>query len=531
MASVFLAFDTVLNRQVALKMVHPHLLHQPETMKRFATEAHAIASLSHENIIKIYDYGESDSQPFIVMEYIEGATLEDLISRHGIIPNLVTVEIAFQILSGLISAHKEGIYHRDIKPGNILIDGEGCLHITDFGIAYLVNSESITITGSFIGSPHYISPEQVSNRKFKSNTDIFSLGVVLYQCLTGTVPFDAATPHGVIHAIINGEPACPGMQNSAILDFLVDMIDLCLIKNPEQRPDAVMLNDLLNQACQKESLQTGKKRLSAFIQNPHDYSELEKIFLFKHYSSSGEDALHSGKPVSGLRYLNQASRFGELSQSHRDLIKKTTRPSLLFRYAVAAIMTIIIVSTVIMFLLKTTEDITSSPEKSPDRLRNKTSLKTEEPVEKLHDIIDTPADAADSSKTDNPDTSCDASVNIQPPLLQGDKKNNEESGYTSIGTAASTDNYPTESTPASVLHKIGFFKCFTNPPWVTLFINGIQTGRTPTLSIVPLPAGNHIVHLTKKGFLPVTDTVMIHPADTTLLRKRLIPIQQGRTIQ
>ncbi len=181
MASVFLATDTKLDSQVALKKIHPHLLNQKETIIRFTNEAKAIAQLSHENIIKIFDYGGSDSQPFLVMEYVNGTTLQKILENHNRLPDLVTAEIAFQVASGLLCAHNRGIFHRDIKPANILFSDDGYLRITDFGIAYLVNSESITMTGAFLGSPHYISPEQAEGRKVKGTTDIFSLGIILYQ--------------------------------------------------------------------------------------------------------------------------------------------------------------------------------------------------------------------------------------------------------------------------------------------------------------------------------------------------------------
>ncbi len=155
---MFLADDTSLKREVAVKMLHPHLLQNEKTIKRFTNEARTVAALSHENIIKIFDFGGAGLRPFIVMEYVKGITLQELIDRHITLPDIITIEIALQTLSGLICAHEKGIYHRDIKPGNILIDYKGLVKITDFGIAFLVNEESLTLTGSFLGSPHYTSP-------------------------------------------------------------------------------------------------------------------------------------------------------------------------------------------------------------------------------------------------------------------------------------------------------------------------------------------------------------------------------------
>ena len=193
MATVYLAEDTFLHRDVAIKKIHPHLLERPEAIKRFNNEAKIIASLSHENIVTVYDYGETDRERYLVMEYIDGHTLVEVIEYYGILPNIVLINILIQVLSGLKAAHSKGIYHRDVKPDNVMIDRNGCAHIMDFGIARTLQPTGLTDTGMLIGTPEYMSPEQAVGEPIDNRTDIYSLGVILFELATGRVPFKGDT--------------------------------------------------------------------------------------------------------------------------------------------------------------------------------------------------------------------------------------------------------------------------------------------------------------------------------------------------
>ncbi|HEX7510579.1 MAG TPA: serine/threonine-protein kinase, partial [Chitinivibrionales bacterium] len=224
MATVYLAQDLLLGREVALKMLHAHLINSPESVQRFEGEARAVAAISHENVIRIFDCGKAKSRPYLVMEYIQGMTLKDIFDRYGTIPNMVAVEMCRQILLGLACAHGRGVIHRDIKPDNIMIDLAGTVKITDFGIAYIVNKESLTLTGSLIGSPRAMSPEQARGKPLSGTTDIFSLGVLLYTACAGKPPFDADVASAIIHAIINDTPDPVCRKSGAILFWLSDFI-------------------------------------------------------------------------------------------------------------------------------------------------------------------------------------------------------------------------------------------------------------------------------------------------------------------
>ena len=193
MATVYVARDKVLNRDVAVKVLKDEFTTDDEFVKRFNSEAQAAASLTHANIVSIYDVGNEDGIYYIVMELVRGKTLKQIINEEGALPWKWSVNIAGQIASALEMAHKNNIVHRDIKPHNIIITEDGVAKVTDFGIAKAVSNSTITAFGTTIGSVHYFSPEQAKGGYTDAKSDIYSLGVVMYEMLTGKVPFDADT--------------------------------------------------------------------------------------------------------------------------------------------------------------------------------------------------------------------------------------------------------------------------------------------------------------------------------------------------
>jgi serine/threonine protein kinase len=306
MASVFLAEDILLDREVALKMMHPHLVHRTDAIQRFSFEAKAIAALSHDNIIRIFDYGENHNRPFLVMEFIDGMNLQELLDSYGALPNLITIGIARQIICGLICAHKKGIIHRDIKPANILLNKKGIIRITDFGIASLSNAKSFAQSGSFIGSPYFISPEQATNRAVTGACDIFSLGVLLYFCLSGELPFTGNTPHSIINAIISDKPEDIRKKNPTVLLWLADLVDKCLQKNPSERPGATEILKIIDRQCKGASLTLDCSRIIEFQKSSEQYRASEIKTLFNQYQLSAFKDLRCCRIPSALRKKEQA---------------------------------------------------------------------------------------------------------------------------------------------------------------------------------------------------------------------------------
>jgi len=190
MSSVYRAHDRLLDRTVALKVLHEHHLHDPEYVERFRREARSAAVLSHPNIVTVIDRGEHDGHQFIVFEYVGGENLKRLIEQRKPLPVATALELAIQIARGLSFAHRSGLVHRDVKPQNVLLNGDGQAKVTDFGIARSLDVQrGMTQTGTVLGTSDYIAPEQAQGKHVDEQTDVYSLGVVLYELLTGEVPF------------------------------------------------------------------------------------------------------------------------------------------------------------------------------------------------------------------------------------------------------------------------------------------------------------------------------------------------------
>ncbi|HEV2092867.1 MAG TPA: Stk1 family PASTA domain-containing Ser/Thr kinase [Rubrobacter sp.] len=247
MADVFLAHDDILDRDVALKVMSGRYASDDEFVERFRREAQSAAALSHPNIVSIFDRGEADDGTYyIAMEYLPGGTLKDRILKRGALPPRTAAAVALQIAEALCAAHERDVIHRDIKPHNILITSSGDVKVTDFGIARAASSSTMTRTGHILGTAHYISPEQAMGEPVGPASDLYSLGVVLYEMLTGEMPFDADTPIGIAMKHVNGHLVPPQVLRPEIPDGINAVAVRLLAKNPEDRyaSDAELIEDL-----------------------------------------------------------------------------------------------------------------------------------------------------------------------------------------------------------------------------------------------------------------------------------------------
>ncbi|HEY2935304.1 MAG TPA: protein kinase [Gaiellaceae bacterium] len=235
MSSVFRARDRLLERHVALKILHAHYGDDAATVERFRREARAVAQLSHPNIVTVIDRGEADGRQFIVFEYVDGQTLKEVVEERGPLPVRAAVELAIGVARGLAFAHANGLVHRDVKPQNVLLNGDGKPKVTDFGIARSIDVAGVTQTGTVLGTSHYMAPEQASGRRVDAQSDVYSLGAVLYELLTGEVPFDADSfvavamqhVHDPAPSVLERRPDCPLRVAAAV--------DRALAKDPRDR--------------------------------------------------------------------------------------------------------------------------------------------------------------------------------------------------------------------------------------------------------------------------------------------------------
>ncbi|MFB6555441.1 protein kinase [Streptomyces sp. NPDC056405] len=254
MASVHLAYDSVLDRQVAIKTLHTELGREQAFRERFRREAQAVAKLTHTNIVSVFDTGEDDlggmTTPYIVMEYVEGrplgSVLDEDVRQQGAMPADKALKITADVLAALEISHEMGLVHRDIKPGNVMMTKRGVVKVMDFGIARAMQSgvTSMTQTGMVVGTPQYLSPEQALGRGVDARSDLYSVGIMLFQLVTGRLPFDADSPLAIAYAHVQEEPVAPSSVNRALPPAVDALVARALKKNPNERfPSAEAMRD------------------------------------------------------------------------------------------------------------------------------------------------------------------------------------------------------------------------------------------------------------------------------------------------
>lgn len=270
MANVYLANDTILDRKVAVKVLRGDLSTDDKFIRRFQREALSVSNLSHPNIVEVYDVGEEDGQHYIVMEYIEGKTLKQLLKKRDSLTLTEVIDIMTQLTDGIAHAHESYIIHRDIKPQNIMIQDDGRIKITDFGIAMALNATQLTQTNSVMGSVHYLPPEQASGKGTTVKSDIYSMGILMYELLTGTVPFKG--DNAVEIALKHMKDKIPSIrkQNPAIPQSVENILLKATAKNPRNRYDTAreMHEDLVH--CLDEEHANDKKVTFEYPENDLD---------------------------------------------------------------------------------------------------------------------------------------------------------------------------------------------------------------------------------------------------------------------
>jgi eukaryotic-like serine/threonine-protein kinase len=236
MSSVFRARDSQLERRVAIKILHEHYAQDPEYLERFRREARAVAKLSHPNIVTVMDRGDDHGRQYIVFEYVEGENLKELVLRSGRLPVRQALELALAVADGLAFAHDRGLVHRDVKPQNVLLNGEGEVKVTDFGIARSLHVEQgVTQTGTVLGTGEYLAPEQASGTQVSPATDVYSLGVVLWELLAGDVPFTGENFVAVALRHVNEPPPRLRQRRPDVSPRLEAAVDRALAKDPARR--------------------------------------------------------------------------------------------------------------------------------------------------------------------------------------------------------------------------------------------------------------------------------------------------------
>jgi serine/threonine-protein kinase len=310
MAVVYRGRDTALDREVAVKLLHPHLATRAESRARFSREARAVARLSHPNIVEIYDYaGDAAIESYLVTEFVRGRTLRCFAEEEGIGFPEVAALFARALADALVHAHSAGVIHRDLKPENVLVleaGGRRAVKLVDFGIArILAADERMTMTGALVGSPNHMAPEIIEGREADARSDVFSLGTILYWLATGKMPFEAPNPTATLRRVIEGDHEDPRQVSPLVTDALAAVIAQALASDPARRiATAAALRDELDAALGASGLEDPEAELQAFLADPTAYKRALAGQLVSHALTCAERALKAGETARAMRLLN-----------------------------------------------------------------------------------------------------------------------------------------------------------------------------------------------------------------------------------
>lgn len=306
MAVVYRGRDRSLKRVVAIKVLHRHLADHKEARDRFEREAQAVAKLRHENILEIFDYsGDESDESYIVTEFIEGETLKDFIRAHAISFPEVGAMICAQVCRALAHAHGLGILHRDVKPENIMIRSDGVVKLTDFGIAQMLDTQRLTVTGQLLGSPAYMSPEHVEGGQLDFRTDVFSVGILLYQLITGELPFSGRNPHEILKRIADCNFKDPRELSPRVGKELAAIVTRSMAREKDDRyADVSHLLQALETYLSGSGLNDTAAELRRFFAAPAAYEMALRERLIAHLSARGREVLEENR-AAGLELFNR----------------------------------------------------------------------------------------------------------------------------------------------------------------------------------------------------------------------------------
>jgi len=324
MATVYRAQDTVLDRAVALKILHPHLRSAEEARRRFQREARSVARLRHPRVLEIYDFsGEGSTEAFIAAELLTGPTLKQWRESHQEVPAEIAACFVIEIARALEAAHEAKIVHRDVKPENVLLHEDRELKLTDFGIADMVDSQSMTATGQILGSPGHMAPEQIEGKDTDERTDLFSLGTVLYYLATGRLPFTGRNPHQVLKRIVDGEYADPLRVNPAIGGQLRGVIVKALAKEADERyQSAAELREALEAFVAEAGIEDPEATLARYLKDPEGERATIVARTVERLIDHGARASDAGDVPTALDYYNRVLVLDEGNERVLKLIER-----------------------------------------------------------------------------------------------------------------------------------------------------------------------------------------------------------------
>lgn len=316
MATVYRAMDVRLKREVAVKLMHPHMRDNPEAAARFVTEARAVAQLRHPGIVEIFDVSdEQDKERFLVAELIRGPALRVLLKQHTEIPPEIGACFAVLLCDALWHAHDKGIIHRDVKPENVLVElndkrGIALVKLTDFGIAKVIDAQSVTSTGQVLGSPAHMAPEQIDAGTIDARTDVFGLGVLMYECMVGHLPFDGKNPAQVLRKVLSGDYAKPDNERPTVGRRWAAIIEKAIDRDPDRRwQDVKSFSSAMMKELQAVGMGEPREEIYAYLSDPDGYTQRFTQKLVAALTHRANKARESGDMQGAADDLNRAVAY------------------------------------------------------------------------------------------------------------------------------------------------------------------------------------------------------------------------------
>ncbi|MGB9720486.1 MAG: protein kinase domain-containing protein [bacterium] len=554
MAAIYKAVQISLDRIVAIKILHGHLAQDKDFIIRFEREAKAAANLQHENIVNIIDFGRDEEVYFIAMEYVEGKSLKEILNQLKFIPQEIALSIANEISKGLYYAHQKGIVHRDVKPANILIGNDGSVKIADFGLAQAQDLTSITVTGSIVGTPAYMSPEQAAGKKVDNRSDIFSLGVVVYEMLTGIKPFRGENYSSVINEILTVDPPKPFEANPLISREISTIIEKMLEKDPDKRYQNVNeISEDISNYLRRTRAEVSRKDLGEFITAPtQNFQNLLQKRKERHYErgiyfmnlgyEKIDDAIGEFEKVLILDPNDSKAKIylGELKKKKdktpsvskkpaKQEIKPAKKTAIPVFVPVAGIIALLIVIfTLFKFLPNNTQ-----PPIAPQEITG------------IAMVISSPVGAEiffDSDSTGKTTPAMLESLKIgehqielrkqgyKPMFQKFEIKGNDtvNLNITLTSEIVRTDSViaskPPKQKPQEPIEGMSYLRVKVEP-WAKIYVDGKYIETTPIARSLSVNSGNHILRLENPNFKIWQRNIKFAPGKTVDLNVRLEPLE------
>ncbi len=526
MAAIYRAVSAVTGQTVAIKILHGHLAQDKDFITRFEREAKAAADLKHRNIIDIIGYGQTEGVYYIAMEFVEGKSLKELINSVRFIPHDIALAITYEICMGIEHAHQKGVVHRDIKPANILLDKNGHLKITDFGLAQAQDLTSITVTGAIVGTPAYMSPEQAAGKRIDIRSDLFSLGVVIYEMVTGAKPFQGESYSSVIHEILTIPAPKPTDINPTVNPEISVIIEKMLQKDAEKRYQNVnQVSDEIYAYFRSRNIEVPGKQIAAFIDDPAQIAEStfqkdKEIYLKRalYYTTLGktniDDAISEFTKVNYLDPDNAQAKthLAELRRKRKVQTPKrkkvaSTPPKRSF-FKIAGVFGALFVVTMLAAAIYRNYNNKHSGSNNHGQVH----------------ITSAPAGAA--VYLDSNDLKLETPVTIDS-ISAGDHIIEvRKDGYQSFSRNIEIkpgDSLSVEAALVRVLSQIntGSLKVSTKPSGAQVFVDGANTGLHTPCTIQNLGSGRHNISIHKSGYQTAELTSNIQPGKTVTITRNL----------